>query len=102
MLDGRLAEIAAKQAGFLVESPMPRATAFRQIWAASRFKAPVEIQVPSLVLVSRADELVSPECSHRIASRLGSDVREHDRAGHDLTLDDPQWVGSAVARWLEE
>lgn len=96
----RLVSLAMTQAGFLKDSSISKATALRQLWAASRFKAPARLQVSSLMLISCGDQLVSPECSRRIATRLGSEVREHPSAGHDLPLDDPDWVGRAVAAWV--
>jgi pimeloyl-ACP methyl ester carboxylesterase len=52
-----------------------------------------------LVLASLGDRLVSPGCSRRIASRWALPIRLHPTAGHDLPLDDPEWVVQQVLGW---
>lgn len=93
--------------------PVRLATALRQILAAARFRLPAAVTlpaaaaaaattvpVPALVLVSASDRLVHPSCSAAIARRLEAVVREHPDAGHDLPLDDPDWVADQVDDWL--
>ncbi|MEQ1722449.1 MAG: alpha/beta hydrolase [Pseudobdellovibrio sp.] len=46
----------------------------------------------NLVLTSKADRLVSYECSESIAEAWKSKIYYHDSAGHDLPLDDANWV----------
>lgn len=45
-----------------------------------------------LVLNSNADRLVHPSCSERIAEAWGCPLITHQSAGHDLSLDDAEWV----------
>jgi len=80
--------------------PVTRANALAQLVAAARFRAPAR-PLPAdrmLVLCSRADRLVDPRCSHRLAEAWGCPLAEHPAGGHDLPLDDPGWVVAAVAR----
>jgi predicted alpha/beta hydrolase family esterase len=56
--------------------------------------------VPLLVLASAADTLVDPRCSIRLAHAWDAELRTHPTAGHDLPLDDAEWVASEVGRWL--
>lgn len=69
----------------------------RQLWAGSRVVAPASLAIPSLVLCSKGDRLCSPIASYRLAERLGARVVEHPTAGHDLPLDDPDWVCQQIA-----
>ncbi len=79
--------------------PVTRATFVRQLVAAARYRVPTELDQRILVLSSRGDELVSPDCSRSIAEALGAELVEHPSAGHDLPLEDPEWVARKVAAW---
>jgi pimeloyl-ACP methyl ester carboxylesterase len=74
-----------------------RMATLRQLIAAGRARLPLGLDMPVLVLASRGDRLVSWHCSRRIAERLRAPLRVHDDAGHDLTLDAPDWVCDQVA-----
>lgn len=64
-----------------------------QIRAALKFSgAPDRPNVPVLLLNSLGDRLVSPICSERWARAWGAQLRTHPWAGHDLPIDDPEWV----------
>jgi pimeloyl-ACP methyl ester carboxylesterase len=78
-------------------APPPKRAFLDQLRAAIRAKAPRSITVPTHVLTSHGDALVSWRCSEAIAQRLSLPLKVHDgqgdrAAGHDLALDDPQWV----------
>jgi pimeloyl-ACP methyl ester carboxylesterase len=79
------------------------ASILAQVGAGVSFRMADAIDVPVLVLSSKGDRLVSYRCSEGIADRLGASIRTHDEtAGHDLTLDDPDWVCDQVAAWITE
>ena len=81
--------------------PVSATNALRQLWAAARFKAPaLPPAVPTLLLASTRDTLVSVQCSRAVAQAWAVPLIEHPQAGHDLCLDDPQWVAQQVRRWL--
>lgn len=71
----------------------------RQGIAAMRFKLPAAPNAPLLVLNSRGDRFVSHRSSDEIARRLGVPIRIHYTAGHDLPLDDPDWVCEQITTW---
>lgn len=97
---GGAVEQWARRAALLERQRPPRAGAvLRQLLAAARFRTP-RMQRPSLVLSSRCDRLVSSECSKRLAEFLHAPHKEHPSAGHDLPLEDPDWVLEQVAEWL--
>jgi predicted alpha/beta hydrolase family esterase len=77
-----------------------RANALRQLFAAARFRACVAKPLtPTLVLASVLDHLVSVECSRALASAWQCTLSLHPSAGHDLPLDDGQWVIAKVLEW---
>jgi pimeloyl-ACP methyl ester carboxylesterase len=83
------------------ENPVSRANALRQLWAAARYRPPrTPPEVPLLVLASAADTLVDPRCSLRLAEAWACALRTHPSAGHDLPLDDGEWVLREVSAWL--
>lgn len=65
---------------------------FRQIWSASQFVAPQSPRVPTQIFGSWGDHLVSPKCSVALAKRWGLEPRMHPWSGHDIPIDDPQWL----------
>ena len=83
-------------------APVSRANALRQLWAAARFRAAAAApRCAVLILSSRADELVNPVCSAKLAAAWGAPHREHPWAGHDLPHDDPAWAAAQIRAWLE-
>ncbi|MBN1962568.1 MAG: alpha/beta hydrolase [Deltaproteobacteria bacterium] len=73
-------------------SPTKRQTFFAQLWAAAFYKIPLRLVTPLLVLTSQADRLVDVRCSRRLAAHFNASILEHNFAGHDLSVDDPQWI----------
>ncbi len=95
------AALPQRWARYLDDAPVSPVTALRQLFAAATSRVPPRLTVPTLVLASRADRLVSAVCSERIAQKLQLPLRVHERAGHDLPLDAPEWVADQVRAWLE-
>ena len=82
------------------QCPVSRANALRQLLAAARFRACVaRPHTPTLVLASVLDQLVSVECSKALARAWQCALILHPSAGHDLPLDDAQWVIAKVLEW---
>jgi len=44
--------------------------------------------------------MVHPRCSQRLARAWGAQFALHPSAGHDLPLDDGDWVAREVKSWL--
>lgn len=75
----------------------------RQLLASVRYRASrTRPAAPMLLLCSKGDNLVDWRCSQAISRAWGAPLRLHTKAGHDLPLDDPQWVARAVAEWLRD
>jgi pimeloyl-ACP methyl ester carboxylesterase len=68
--------------------------------AAARFSAPEKPEVPLLILAGARDRMVWPGCSRRLARAWNADFALHPAAGHDLPLDDGDWVAKEVRHWL--
>ena len=80
--------------------PVSLANTVRQLWAASRFRAPPRAPAHTLALTSDGDRLVDTRCSREIAQRWHCAIAIHPRAGHDLPLDEPVWVAARIREWL--
>ena len=84
------------------QCPISRANILRQLWAALRYRAPrTPPTAPLLMLAGAGDRLVHPACSVGLAKRWHATLQLHPQAGHDLPLDDSQWVIEQVTRWLQ-
>lgn len=84
------------------QCPVSGINGLRQLLAAIRFKAPERCpKIPMLVLASQADRMVSPKCSTSLARYWQLPIEMHETAGHDIPLDDNQWVCEKILRWLE-
>lgn len=81
------------------ERPVSRTTVIRQLLAAARFADPGPPPAATLLLASKGDRLVAARCSQRMAERWGAPVHMHPDAGHDLPLDDPDWVVRQLLEW---
>lgn len=85
------------------QCPVSGINGLRQLLAAIRFNVPEHCpQVPMLVLASQADRLVSHECSKSLAQHWQLPIEMHETAGHDIPLDDNQWVCEKIQHWLNE
>ncbi|WP_374600527.1 alpha/beta fold hydrolase [Niveibacterium sp.] len=79
--------------------PCSARNALRQLIAAARFRAPRQAPaVPALLLCGQRDALVDSRCSHAIAHTWQRPLAVHPTAGHDLPLDDGDWVIAQVVR----
>lgn len=94
-----LADDLARWHAIRASAPVSRANALRQLAAAARFEAGGVPKMPVLVLSSRADGLVNPACSARLARAWRATHVEHPWAGHDLPHDDPQWIDDTLRAW---
>lgn len=71
---------------------LTRVNLIKQLYAASKFKLPKKLQIPFTVLASKADKFVDYASSEKIARRYNAPLFLHEKAGHDLPLDDPNWI----------
>lgn len=84
------------------ENPVSRRNAVTQLLAAARYRAPPQRPLERLLLLASArDSLVDANCSRQLAAQWNAAIAVHPAAGHDLPLDDAQWVLEQIGRWLE-
>lgn len=81
--------------------PITRHTFAAQIFAASRFRAPKTLPVSTTIIGCEKDRLVSVECSRRFAARYNAPLQIHPEAGHDISIDAPEWLADQIAQFLE-
>jgi pimeloyl-ACP methyl ester carboxylesterase len=83
------------------ERPVSTANSIRQIRAALGFRPDISsLNIATLLLGSEKDNLVSCQCSKDLHKTVPSQLELHPWAGHDLGLDDPDWVIEKVQNWL--
>ncbi len=96
-------ELAKRWADYAASAPVSRLNILRQLRAAASFQAPAQPPAAELLILrSLADQLVDPACSAALAQHWHCPIATHGSAGHDLTLDDADWVLQQIkARWPE-
>ncbi len=77
---------------FARRRPIKQGTAIRQIIAASQFQAEISPNAKLVFLCAKADRLVHFQASQALAEVASSPCYVHEEAGHDLPLDDPDWL----------
>ncbi|MER0169529.1 MAG: alpha/beta hydrolase [Nitrosomonas sp.] len=82
------------------QNPVAPASARNQFLAALKFSVTTKPQQPLLIVTSRADRLVDYRCSQKFARTWNTDYVEHESAGHDLPLDEPEWLVQRIYGWL--
>lgn len=83
------------------QHPVRARNGWRQMMAVWRFETSKRRPHPHvLLLAGKGDAWIDWRVSAAISRAWGAAVRVHPEAGHDLLLDDPQWVGRSVAEWL--
>lgn len=83
------------------QRPVSSRNALNQLAAAARFRPASKRPLPeALVLASRGDRLVHWKCSSAIEQRWQWTLKLHPDAGHDLVLDEPEWVMRQLDEWL--
>ncbi len=97
--------LAFKWASYYRDRPFRKENLLRQLVAASRSHAKKRIQIPTLILNSKGDRLVSPRCSEDLKRHLEGEkifLKTHDNAGHDIALDDPKWLKSKLLSFSQK
>jgi pimeloyl-ACP methyl ester carboxylesterase len=65
---------------------------FRQLFAANSYTFPTKAPVPTTILTCENDHFVNVSYSKNLAKSWDCAIHIHPWAGHDLPLDDPDWV----------
>ena len=82
------------------KNPISFLSAINQCLAVIKFSITSRPQQPILVVASKADRLVDYRSSVKLAQVLHAEYVQHDTAGHDLPLDEPEWLVDVIHRWI--
>jgi len=83
------------------QRPVSPSNAAAQLLAAARYKPKTKRPMPdALILASKADRIVNWRCSAEFERRWCWTLKLHPDAGHDLPLDDPEWLIRQLKDWL--
>lgn len=83
------------------KNPISMRQMFRQLRAGAKYRVrEIPPHIPVLLLTSTNDRLVNPNCSERLRDFWKVDLVYHPSAGHDIPLDDPEWLATTIHNWL--
>ncbi len=83
------------------DNPVSRRNALRQLLVAARYRAPLRRPLERILLLAGgADRLVDPHCSSDLARAWDVPLHIHPEGGHDLPLDDENWVLQRILAWI--
>ncbi len=83
--------------------PISFKNCWRQIKAAATYRPGNIKPIQSVFLLnSLGDRLVAPICSEAISNKWSFEIQLHPWAGHDLPLDDGNWVVLELKNWVNE
>lgn len=83
------------------QNPVSIVSAKNQFLAATKFFITAKPQQPILIITSRADRLVDYRCSLKLVQAWEADYMQHETAGHDLPLDEPEWLAQVIRQWFD-
>ena len=87
------AELEKRWQHFAVTHPLSHRNAITQLLSASSYRGPLKAPLNNAFFYcSRHDQLVNSHCTRQIAHQWQKPLLIHQSAGHDLSMDDPQWL----------
>lgn len=81
--------------------PVSAKNAGNQLLTAARFSIQHKPWQPLLVVTSVADRLVDYRCSLTLHQHWNTAYAQHTSAGHDLALDEPDWLTKQIRQWID-
>ena len=99
----REARVVAAWVALAEARPVSLRSARRLLVGAARYRPRLApLPQPTLVVVGAGDRLVHPTCSGLLAASLKAELAVHPTAGHELTLDEPEWLLGQLGAWREK
>lgn len=81
--------------------PIKPKNILRQLLAASTYQLPAnKLSTAIVVMNSLGDRMVNPKCSQVFSEQWHLPLKTHRWAGHDIIVDDPEWVVQQLASEL--
>ncbi len=94
-------EKIAEEWGVISNLRPPRSrNVIAQLLAAMSFRAPRELKAQTLVVSSLKDDFTDSSCSDELAKYWAAKQVVHPEAGHDLPLDDPEWLATKIKEFV--
>lgn len=89
---------------FQQKNKMTRINILRQSMAGLRYHVKIkpQLNIPILMIGSKSDRLVCERCIEKSSLFFGADLIWHEKAGHSITLDDPEWTAIQIQNWLNK
>lgn len=84
------------------QRPVSLLNLLRQLCAASRFNVAPAPACPTLLVSSLGDKLVNPQCTTALARYWQVPHVQHAWGGHDLPLDDANWLVNQLAAFFHQ
>ena len=82
--------------------PPSRKAALNQIVAASQYLAPIKKPLAQVCLIaSKRDLIASHHCTQNLAKYWGIEYYLHPEAGHDIALDEPEWLADNLLHFVQ-
>ncbi|MGF1717029.1 alpha/beta fold hydrolase [Photobacterium chitinilyticum] len=82
--------------------PVSSRNTLAQLQAAARYRVRYSPTKPVLLLASEQDQLVNVACSKALAAHWHLPLFLHPNAGHDLPLDEPEWVCEQIEAFFQQ
>lgn len=82
------------------QRPVTRATILAMLRAAAQYRPRPYCTVAGMVIASKRDRMVSVRASESLAQQFDWPIARHPSAGHDLPMDEPQWLADQISQWL--
>lgn len=90
--ENEISIIAEKWGNRAAEVPVKSINFINQLILASQIRQRATPPCKVTILAAANDKVVNPHCSKIISNKWNLPLHLHPDAGHDLTLEDPQWV----------
>lgn len=84
------------------ENPVSTRSAKNQLLASATFSTRSAPLQPVLIICSSADRLVDYRCSLKLQQSWHKEYKQHNTAGHDLPLDEPDWFMTEIGLWFNQ
>lgn len=78
------------------QHPLSLRNACAQLWAASHYFVGKKPSIKSFVYCCQEDRLVNWKCSEKLAAHWQVSLAREQTAGHDLPLDNPNWLAEKI------
>jgi pimeloyl-ACP methyl ester carboxylesterase len=58
-------------------------------------------EIPLLIIGSKSDRLVCPNCIKKIHDTFGGTLIWHPTSGHGIPIDEPKWLSDQISNWCQ-